>query len=409
MTAPNPQATDPLTFAGADLPARAPQAADLPADRAPQVLAYYFPQWHTDAINDLMHKPGWTEWDIVRRATPRYPEHYQPKVPAWGYADEADGRAANRIVDTALEHGLTGFVVDWYWYDNHPFLSRALDEGLLRAERIGELRFALMWANHEWADLYPARDLTPPVLLPGPNTRYHARSAFAHVIDRYLRHPSYWRLDDAPYFSLYDVPSFVRGMGGINAAADMLAEFRAMASGAGIPHLHVNAVTTFNIDDTPAMAARLGLDTVTHYTWWHHPKAGFDTFPTTDYQRVLERAREVWAEFSTSLQGRYLPNVTMGWDPSPRTVDWPMDRERGYPFTSILAGNTPDAVGVAVQDAALHAITRAHHPAVLVNAWNEWTEGSYLEPDDRHGLAYLEALRSAIETATTRHVRRGRS
>jgi len=403
MTVPNPDAADSLTFADPDLPA--PPPADRPTDRALQVLAYYFPQWHTDPTNDLMHAPGWTEWDLVRRATPRYPGHYQPKVPVWGYADEADPRAADRIVDTALDHGLAGFVVDWYWYDNHPFLNRALDEGLLRAERIGDLRFALMWANHDWLDLYPARDLTAPLLLPGPNSRYHARSAFAHVVDRYLHHPSYWHLDGAPYFSLYDVPSFVRGLGGIDAAADLLAEFRATASDAGIPRLHLNGVTTFNIDDTPAMAARLGLDTVTHYTWWHHPRAGFDTFPTTDYERVLDRARAVWAEFSTALNGRYLPNVTMGWDPSPRTVDWPGDRERGYPFTSVLAGNTPDAFGVAVRDAAQHALTHSHpHPAVLVNAWNEWTEGSYLEPDDRHGLAHLQALRSAIEAATTRSV-----
>ncbi|MBF8184298.1 glycoside hydrolase family 99-like domain-containing protein [Nonomuraea sp. K274] len=400
MTVPNQDAADPHSFAGAVIPASAPRPA-LPGDRTVQVLAYYYPQWHTDPTNDLMFEPGWTEWGLLRKATPRYPGHYQPKVPAWGYADEADPGAATRIVDTALTHGLTGFVVDWYWYDNHPFLNRALDDGLLHAERVDELRFALMWANHEWLDIYPARDPTSPALLPAPNTRYHARNAFRHVIDRYLHHPSYWRLDGAPYFSLYDVPSFVRGMGGVDAAADMLAEFRAMAGAAGIPRLHLNGVTTFNIDDTPAMAARLGFDTVTHYTWWHHPDAGFDTFPTADYRRVLDRARAVWDEFSTSLNGRYLPNVTMGWDPSPRTVDWPMDKECGYPFTSILTGNTPEAFGTAVRDAVRHARTHAQHPAVLVNAWNEWTEGSYLEPDDQHGLAYLEAIRSAIEGAAS--------
>jgi hypothetical protein len=360
------------------------------------VLAYYYPQWHVDRINVSMHGSGWTEWQLVRSARPRFAGHAQPKRPLWGAVDEANPTVASRAIDTALNHGIDGFIVDWYWYDNQPFLNRALEDGLLCAERMPEFRFALMWANHDWNDLYPARSILPANLLPAPNSRYHARCAFRYVIDRYLTHPFYWRVEGASYFSIYDVPAFVSGMGGVAAARDVLAGFRVAAAAAGVGDLHLNAVVNFQIADPGALATQLGFDSVTHYTWWHHPDAGFDTFPTTSYPVVHARARQVWREFSSSLPVPYLPNVTVGWDPSPRTVDWDMQGEDGYPYTSLLVDNTPDAVGAAVRDAVSLVAARADHRVITINAWNEWTEGSFLEPEEQYGFGYLEAVRDAV-------------
>ncbi|HEY3872252.1 MAG TPA: glycoside hydrolase family 99-like domain-containing protein [Actinocrinis sp.] len=367
-----------------------------------EVLAYYYPQWHVDRLNVSMHGAGWTEWPLVRAARPRFAGHAQPKHPLWGAADEATPAAADRAVDTALNHGIDGFLVDWYWYDNQPFLNRALDEGLLRAERTSEFRFALMWANHDWNDLFPAGSARPATLLPAPNSRYHARCAFRHVIERYLTHPSYWRLHGAAYFSIYDVPAFVAGMGGPAAAADTLARFRAGAEAAGAGELHLNAVVNFQIADPAAMAAELGFDSVTHYTWWHHPEAGFDAFPATGYRTVHARAREVWRDFDDTLPVPYLPNVTVGWDPSPRTLEWNMQSEAGYPYTSVLIDNTPQNVGAAVRDALALVAPRADHRVVTINAWNEWTEGSFLEPEAQYGYGYLEAVRDAVAAQARR-------
>ena len=120
----------------------------------PIVAAYHFPQWHRDPRNDAWHGPGWTEWELVRANRARFPGH-QPLMPAWGCHDEADPQQMAREIDLAADHGVDAFIFDTYWYEDGPFLDRALREGFLRAANRGRMRFACMWANHAWRNWHP--------------------------------------------------------------------------------------------------------------------------------------------------------------------------------------------------------------------------------------------------------------
>ena len=103
------------------------------ARRAYQVGAYYVPLFHADPANEETHGQGWTEWEILKRGEPKFPGHYQPKVPVWGYEDESDPRVFAKKIDAAADHGLTYFIFDWYWYRGKPFINRALEKGFLGA------------------------------------------------------------------------------------------------------------------------------------------------------------------------------------------------------------------------------------------------------------------------------------
>ncbi len=78
-------------------------------------------------------------------------------MPLWGYEDESDPAVMARKIAAAADHGIAAFLFDWYWYDDGPFLGRALDEGFLRAPNVDRLKFAFMWANHDWVDIHPAK------------------------------------------------------------------------------------------------------------------------------------------------------------------------------------------------------------------------------------------------------------
>ena len=71
-----------------------------------KVGAYYFPNYHADKHNNKYYHEGWTEWDLVKKATPRYPGHQQPKVPLWGYEDEADPKVMAKKIAAAKKYGV---------------------------------------------------------------------------------------------------------------------------------------------------------------------------------------------------------------------------------------------------------------------------------------------------------------
>jgi len=372
-----------------------------------QIAAYYFPGFHADPRNDRWHGRGWTEWELLKRAEPRFPGHRQPKTPLWGYEDESDPGVMARKIAAAANHGLTAFIYDWYWYEGGPFLNGALDRGFLDAPNNDRLKFALMWANHDWIDLFPAGRGGAPLLMPGAMARTAFDAAAARIVERYFAHPSYWRIDGRPYLSVYELMRLVEGLGGIENARTALDDFRARARAGGVGDPHLNAVV-WGIQVLPGegmprdpdeLLARLGFDSVTSYEWIHHtPLEGFPTVPYEEHARAAARD---WGRFAGQYALPYYPNVTMGWDPSPRTVQSDAYENLGYPYMPVLAGNTPAAFGQALERAKSFLDEGwAAHPILTVNAWNEWTEGSYLEPDTTHGLAYLEQIKRVFGRRT---------
>lgn len=371
-----------------------------------EVLAYYFPQYHPDARNDRWHGKGWTEWELLKAAKPRFPGHKQPVVPAWGHFDESDPQWAAKEIALAADHGVTGFLYDFYWYEDGPFLQDGLEKGFLHASNKSRLKFALMWANHDWLNIHPATFVNRPETLASGHISAAAFERMTdHILTDYFTQPNYLKVDGAPYFSIYELGTFLASMGGLVGAKTALEKFRAKCRAAGLPGLHLNGVvwglsvlpSEVKLSDPAQVATALGLSSVTSYVWVHHHSPDSDGFPRGSYLKARERNYEVWEENRKRFAVPYHPNVTMGWDASPRTIQSDVFAQRGYPWTAILDGNTPQAFKEALQKAkAFVSAGKSGSRIVTLNAWNEWTEGSYLLPDKAHGTAYLEAIREVF-------------
>jgi hypothetical protein len=368
-----------------------------------EVCAYYFPNYHPDPRNDAWHGKGWTEWDLVKAARPRYPGHRQPIVPEWGYFDESDPDWASKEIALAADHGITCFLYDWYWYEDGPYLQAGLENGFLRAGNNERLKFGLMWANHDWTNIHPATFRNrPETLARGRVTAEGFRRLTDHAIRNYFRRPNYVRFEGRPFFCIYELGTFIAGLGGVEQARRALDDFRSRAMAEGHPGLHLNAIvwgitvlpSEVKVENPVRLVEELGLSSVGSYAWEHHYDPNASGFPKGSFVEAARRNAEVWEENRRKFAVPYHPNVSMGWDPSPRTIQSDRFEARGYPWTSVLEGNTPPAFEKALRAAkAFLDRPETKQRVVTLNAWNEWTEGSYLLPDKRNGLRFLEAVK----------------
>ena len=368
------------------------------------VAAYYFPNYHTgEPRNDRNKGVGWSEWELVKSARPRFPGHEQPKIPLWGASDEKDPRVMARKIKAASDHGIDCFIFDWYMYEDGPFLNRCLDEGFLKAANVGDIKFALMWANHDWTDIHPyARGADQKLLYPGKVSPARFDEICDLLVSRYFSEPNYWKIDGKPYFSIYDIQKFVEGFGSLASARAAMERLNAKAAAAGLQGIHWNLVAWGNPilpgekspTGLPELIKRLGFDSASSYVWVHH--VGLSD-RQTDYNQAREEYFSFWKKAKAEYPVPYFPNVTMGWDPSPRCDANSVWGNYGYPFTNTIGNNTPDNFRSALQMTKDKLLAEPGGPRVIsINCWNEWTEGSYLEPDTKNKFGYLEAVKSVF-------------
>ena len=130
----------------------------------------------------------------------------------------------------------------------------------------------------------------------------------------------------------------------------------------------------------PAAAfSELGFDSCSHYQFVHF------TNIDRNYEEVLPDVVAEWKWLEQAFDFPYFPHVSMGWDNNPRFLGF---------RPGILRNCTPENIERALRLARDYADCHPEQPPLItINSWNEWTETSYLEPDDLYGYGYLEAVK----------------
>jgi glycosyltransferase involved in cell wall biosynthesis len=356
------------------------------SDEVAKLIAFLLPQFHRIPENDRWWGRGFTEWTNVARARPLFPGHVQPQVPGeLGFYDLRLPETRRAQAELAREHGIHAFCYYHYWFSGVRLLDRPFN-AVLESGR-PDFPFCLCWANEPWSRRWDGRN--EDVLQP---QTYSAADDVAHLqaLLPAFRDERYVRVAGRPVFLVYqprDMPD----------PAATVERWRTEADRAGLPGLYLLAVET-------------GWD-----AGWDATTVGFDakvlfqpqfTMLSRTPRRPVEPASLQVYDYATAWPVLARPPDV----PYPRydTVfpTWDNSARRGTEGV-VIDGSTPAEyqawLGLACDRAARRVADGvAPEPFVFVNAWNEWAEGCHLEPDVRHGRAYLEATRRALTGARSR-------
>ena len=357
------------------------------------IAAFLYPAYASD---DPRLRPFWPmgigEWETVMTMQKRNPGHYWDRKPLWGYINEADPSVMSMEIEQATKHGVNVFIFDWYWYDGRPFMETTLDNGFLKAENVNKMQFYLMWANHDVLNLWDTRLANVKennVIWTGKVDRQEFEKVCKRNIEKYFKHPQYYKIDGKPVFMIYDIPQLIAGLGGIEETADALKWFKEETKKAGFPGLELQ-ITMWSInlnysgldagkttDPGNSFVKKLGFTSGTHYQFAHF------TNVNEDYNVIMDAVEKEWERIDSSYDFTYYPHISVGWDNSPRTG-----------VSAVMKNNTPENFEKALRKAK--AFVDRHpkqKPLITINSWNEWTETSYLMPCDMFGYGYLEAVK----------------
>lgn len=349
--------------------------------KEPKILAYYLPQFYPFKENDEWWGKGTTEWNNVSRAVPQYIDHYQPRLPGeLGYYDLRLKENLVRQVELAKMYGIYGFAYYYYWFDGKRLLDKPLD--MLLDNKDIDMPFCLCWANENWTKKFDGTN--SDVIMEQPKN-IESYKNMIHDAVRYMKDSRYITVNGKKLFVIYR-PSFIPDF------EEVLSYWRAVVKAEGAGELYIIAIKEHTAE---LNLLQYGFDAVGEF----HPGTlyrycnditGQLPYIRNDFKgQVLDYKDIVLNKkyFLYNTEKLYRAIMPM-WDNTARRDNQGM----------IFEGATPKLYQTWLEDILKESSNKdLDVPMVFINAWNEWGEGTYMEPDRRYGYAYLEATKRALE------------
>ncbi len=313
-----------------------------------QVGAFYFPGWASEE-----------RWYCMAA---------NPAVlhPQMGYYREGSPEVADWQIKQALEHGVSFFSFDYYSNNGSQWLETALDEGFLKSKHIKQFKFCLNWCN-EISDADELEQLGDI------------------IIKKYLTHPSYLKVDGKPVLMILGGSSFAQSLG-VEQARQKFDALEQRCKQAGLKGLYLmfgdGAVVSGEVVKNGFASGADG------YFLYNYPYAGVPgaspgKHDEVSYEHLVQQADGLMKHWQGITDGRFWPTVMAGWDRRPWTKQDDLRR----------TGTTPELFAKSLK--ALKPMVNEQR-ILLIEAWNEWGEGSILEPSREQGCAYLDKVREVF-------------
>ena len=374
-------------------------------------IAFYLPQFHAIPENDRAWGEGFTEWTNIKKAQPLFEGHEQPRVPLGGnYYNLLDDETKIWQANLAKAHGVFGFCYYHYWFGHGRMLLQAPAEQMLKNPAV-DLPFCFSWANEPWSKRWDGGQ--QEVIM--AQDYGDERDWLAHLdyLLPFFRDARYITLDGKPVFLIYKPEEIPR-------LQEMIACWQREIKKYGFPGLCLmiqNPVWflrpdynkegfAYQVQFQPffALGTRaVGVQRREAIHRLHHTLAVIGLAPVFDRLYAALRSRrhrpqgeaqqtrldydEIWSHIlDTPSSPDRIECAFTDWDNTPR-------KKTGY----MHLGASPDKFETYMTRLLQKIRKSGQPPLVFINAWNEWCEGAYLEPDECHGYAYIEALKRSLE------------
>jgi O-antigen biosynthesis protein len=343
-----------------------------------KLVAFYLPQFHPIPENDEWWGKGFTEWTNVSKAIPQFIGHYQPHLPGdLGFYDLRNNDILKQQVELAQKYGIYGFAFYYYWFNGKELLERPINQ--FYADKAIDFPFCIIWANENWTRRWDGKEYE--VLIAQDHTPENDYK-FIKSIKHFLQDKRYIRIGDRPVLMVYRVQLLPN-------PAETALRWRNYCREEGIGEIYLMAGQVYGFEDPREAGFDAAFEFPPHEVPFQNINNSLQILNPA-YDGHIFRYEDLANHYSHRQMAcpyELYKTVSPNWDNEPRKPG------KGVTF----AFSTPELYRQWLINACNYTMQKERDKRfVFINAWNEWGEGAYLEPDRRYGYAYLQNTRKAL-------------
>lgn len=345
-----------------------------------KLIAFYLPQFHPFPENDEWWGKGFTEWTNVGKATPNFVGHYQPHCPIhFGYYDLRIKEIMEEQSKIAKEYGLYGFSYYFYWFGGKTLMEEPLKQMLLNPKV--DMPFCLTWANENWTRRWDGRE--SDVLISQQHSDEDSL-AFIKYLMKYFKDPRYIKVNGKPVLIIYRANIIPN----INVIAGV---WRSEMIRNGFAGIYLVAAQTFGIKSPLSFDFDAAVEFPPHTVSSSEINDCDDKINKNfdgklySYDQVVQNA-----VVATDQDYKVYKTVMLSWDNTARK------QNSSHIFCNFSIGRYKQWLSSKINKVYWDN-KYIDDKFVFINAWNEWAEGTHLEPDRKYGFSYLQATYECIK------------
>lgn len=331
-----------------------------------KVGTYIFPGWYRQKGTSDYPYPTFDEQSEWMSAIAKVPK---PR-PLLGFYDDSMPEVNDWHIKWALEAGISWFAFDWYWSAGEKRLSRTLEKGFLNARYNEQMQFCINWCNHG-LDYKRTFVFDPDAL----------EEMIRYCVDNYFVRPNYLKIKGRPVFMILDIKPILAACGGADKfQLKVLPRLNAICHTRGLGDLYL-----IWDNNEPNLVADVPVgDAFTSYSYHWVLTDSYWTFPgSAPYSEIVDGVLPIWKKMLNKKKP-FMVGAQAGWDDTPRTIPG------GQP-NWVRTGWTASLFERMLRNGK--SLVKPEFPYFMIEAWNEWGEGSHLEPSKEYGFAHLDAIR----------------